>query len=312
MAVDSLTYENASGLAPTIEGLEFLWLELTQNCNLRCAHCYTNSSPECRHPRIDWQPLIDEAHVLGCHNVQFIGGEPMAHPRLQEYVRHARHVGYEFIEVYTNLTISKPRIIEVFAECGVNVATSFYSADRSEHERVTGVRGSFDRTVTGIRRVIEAGLPLRVGMVAENPEREEVRAAVDFLVKLGVAADVIRIDHVRPVGRGSDIAPFESLEETLCGHCWERRLAVSFDGSCYPCVFSRSVIVGNIGDQTLTQVVQSPTLRSFRKSMARGPSLQCTPDCNPAGPCNPNCTPKCAPPCDPNCNPKVGCPPYRN
>ena len=32
-------------LAPTKKLLDFLWLEVTSGCNLRCIHCYAGSSP---------------------------------------------------------------------------------------------------------------------------------------------------------------------------------------------------------------------------------------------------------------------------
>ena len=29
-----------------LRGLDFLWLEITPKCNLRCAHCYADSGPQ--------------------------------------------------------------------------------------------------------------------------------------------------------------------------------------------------------------------------------------------------------------------------
>ncbi|HJQ01103.1 MAG TPA: radical SAM/SPASM domain-containing protein [Jatrophihabitans sp.] len=296
-------------------GLEFLWLEITQQCNLHCFHCYTNSSPQWRHPDRDWRQTLDEAYALGCRNVQFIGGEPMAHPELPDYLAHAHRLGYEFIEVYSNLTMVKDSMLDALEHCQASIATSFYSADQGKHDEITGVRGSFVKTLNGIRAVVNRGLPIRVGMIAEDPDSAEVTAAVTLLGSLGVPPSQIRIDHVRPVGRGTDTTPFESLDETLCGHCWEGRLTVSFDGNCYPCVFARSVPVGNVDSQSIADIVGSPQLQGFREYSYAGysktPADQCTPQCNPAGPCDPNCTPKCSPPCGPRCNPWVGCVPNR-
>jgi uncharacterized radical SAM superfamily Fe-S cluster-containing enzyme len=67
--------------------IEFLWLELTNRCNLRCVHCYADSGPHGykldRLVADDYRRLIDEARELGCDQVQFIGGEPtLDKPRL--------------------------------------------------------------------------------------------------------------------------------------------------------------------------------------------------------------------------------------
>ena len=62
------------------EGLQFLWLELTNRCNLRCGHCYTDSHPGSGHrDRLtteDLESVLRQAYALGCRSVQFIGGEP--------------------------------------------------------------------------------------------------------------------------------------------------------------------------------------------------------------------------------------------
>jgi len=31
--------------APVMSGLSFLWLEITEKCNLACSHCYAESGP---------------------------------------------------------------------------------------------------------------------------------------------------------------------------------------------------------------------------------------------------------------------------
>ena len=239
----------------------------------------------------------------------------MAHPELAGYLDHAHGLGYEFIEVYSNLTMVKDPILDALERYQVSIATSFYSAEQGTHDEITGVRGSFVKTLNGIRAVVSRGLDIRIGMIAEDPDSAEVADAIALLGSLGVPADQIRIDHVRPVGRGTDTTPFESLAETLCGHCWEGRLTVSFDGNCYPCVFARSVPVGNVDTQSIAEIVGSPQLHDFREFSFAGyskvPIGQCTPQCNPAGPCDPNCTPKCSPPCGPRCNPWVGCVPNR-
>src|SRR6516165_7403770 len=88
--------------------LSFLWLEITAKCNLFCTHCYADSGPQGElygdMTYSDWTRVLNEAAELGCRSVQFIGGEPTMHPRLEDLVDQANHRGFEFIEVYTNVT----------------------------------------------------------------------------------------------------------------------------------------------------------------------------------------------------------------
>jgi MoaA/NifB/PqqE/SkfB family radical SAM enzyme len=251
---------------PSLAGLSFLWLEITPGCNLHCQHCYTESSPLLKDPKIvDWEKVLKDAYRIGCRQVQFIGGEPTYNTPLLQYISTARKLGYTFVEVYTNLTLISETLANQFRRYRVQLATSFYSSRKEVHEAVTGVEGSFDKTVGGIRCVLRKKIPLRVGVISMETSKNEVKDCVDFLVGMGVERDNIRIDHTRPVGRGENLVKLQSLEEKLCGHCWEGKLAVSWDGTCYPCVFSREVAVGKLNASNLDEVLRSERLEQFRR-----------------------------------------------
>ena len=55
----------------------FLWLELTNRCNLQCTHCYAESGPDADVSNQlsvgEYEHLLREAFELGCRKVQFIG-----------------------------------------------------------------------------------------------------------------------------------------------------------------------------------------------------------------------------------------------
>src|SRR5215470_4992195 len=138
----------ASALSPTLlkaplddhnMGLSFLWLEITQKCNLECIHCYADSSPHAplfgRMRKSDWISVIDDAASVGCRAIQFIGGEPTVHPDLNLFIFRARSRGVELIEVYTNATALTKERLNFFRENGVSVATSFYSCRGEVHEK---------------------------------------------------------------------------------------------------------------------------------------------------------------------------------
>jgi MoaA/NifB/PqqE/SkfB family radical SAM enzyme len=251
---------------PSFEGLSFLWLEITPGCNLHCQHCYTESSPLLKDPKIvDWEKVLKDAYRAGCRQVQFIGGEPTYNTPLLRYISTARKLGYTFIEVYTNLTLVSEGLADQFRRHRVQLATSFYSSRKEVHDAVTGVRGSFEKTVSGIRCVLRKKIPLRVGVISMEDRKNELKDTLDLLTRMGVARENIRIDHTRPVGRGENLVKLQSLEEKLCGHCWEGKLAVSWDGTCYPCVFSREVPVGTLGVSNLRDILCSDRLEQFRK-----------------------------------------------
>ena len=77
-----------------LDGLRFLWLELTNRCNLTCAHCYAESGPRPSRKdaltTADYKRLLEEAAALGCRAVQFLGGEPTLHCGLPELITRTR------------------------------------------------------------------------------------------------------------------------------------------------------------------------------------------------------------------------------
>jgi MoaA/NifB/PqqE/SkfB family radical SAM enzyme len=325
--------------ASALTDLRFLWLEITGKCNLFCAHCYAESGPQSElygdMAYGDWTRVIDEAAELGCRRVQFIGGEPTMHPRLEDLLDHTNQRGFAFIEVYTNATRLGKKLLGCFQRRGVHVATSFYSDDPVVHEQVTRGEGSWERTVHGIESVLAAGLPIRVGVIETEGTVGHGPRAVDFLRTLGVHN--VRVDRARGVGRGrleNPVAEGERYEE-LCGQCWKGKLCVTSSGEAFPCVFARATGLGDVRSG-LASILRTQKLTAFRlkvralndsSSMCHpsdhGPepaasglsgfvsssrsmySPECNPDhCNPTAPCNPDhCNPTV--PCNPqhDCNP---------
>jgi MoaA/NifB/PqqE/SkfB family radical SAM enzyme len=322
------------------QGLSFLWLEITGKCNLECVHCYADSGPRQdmfgQMRTEDWLRVLRDAADLGCRQVQFIGGEPTLHPDLARMISFASERGYTFIEVFTNATVLGESLLRTFVEHNVNVATSFYSDDPETHALITKHRGSFERTVEGIKRVVAAGLPIRVGIIETHENASHAERAKHFLEGLGVSE--IRIDTQRGVGRGvQDLHTLQPMAE-LCGECWKGKLCVTSIGRAYPCVFSRFADVGSAKSGIQTIVGDDPlmefraALRAYRRKkgldeISSSPE-ECAPDvhCEPTssrcapmvfGPCGPERVPPGCSPVDacspaqhpPSCVPVDACPP---
>ncbi len=281
--------------------LSFIWLEITEKCNLSCSHCYAESGPQGNlygsMSYVDWTRVIDEAAEFGCRQLQFIGGEPTLHPRLHDLVDHANHRGFELIEVFTNATRLGKDLIGCFQRNRVHVATSFYSDDATVHENITESKDSWRRTVRGIKTVLAAGLPIRVGVIETDKNSGHGQRAIEFVKALGV--ENVGIDRERGVGRGKLVQLQEEGEryDELCGQCWKGRLCVTSTGEVFPCVFSRATHLGD-ARSGLKSILASNKLTSFRAKV-RDMTLNtpCLPNNPNPSPCLPGSTPTnpCAP-----------------
>ena len=138
-------FAEAKNLKP-VSKPDFLWLELTSKCNLRCLHCYAKAGRGTKNDELstnDYKRIIREASDFGWKSIQFTGGEATLCPDLIELLAYAKACGYEFIELYTNAFNLQNRLLDFVLENGIKVATSFYSYKSKTHDRITQCSGSF-------------------------------------------------------------------------------------------------------------------------------------------------------------------------
>lgn len=238
--------------------------------------------------------------------VQFIGGEPTLHRSLSAFVDHALAGGLE-VEVFSNLVHVSPQLWNVFTQPGVRLATSYYSDNATEHETITKGRNSYARTKANIVEALCRSIPLRVGLINVQ-DGQRVEQAHAELEALGVTE--IGFDRLRQVGRGVRDQP-PSVDQ-LCGRCADGVLAISPDGSVWPCVFARWLPAGNVHESSLYEIVDGAIFTTTRRQLQhnfsksqRGhgkqkcaPESRCEPsqsDCKPHCPPGYHCGPKCTP-----------------
>jgi hypothetical protein len=294
-----------------------LWLEVTNFCNLQCTHCYNSSG---RHesltpsiPPERYEEILEEAKIMEFRSIQFIGGEPLFYPHLRRLIDHAIELAFSYIEIFSNLTTLPKWLLEAKYRC-VNLATSFYSYDPDVHDQICAMERSFERTTASIRRVIEAGMALRVGFIEMEPNKGQFDLTSAFLRGLGVKN--IGYDKVREFGRAEQSKKANIGE--LCGKCGDGNLSIDVWGNVSGCIMSKHWAFGNVHEKSLSAIFDSKERRRFVQQLEEAPKRieeilcnpserHCNPACSPCGPlCNPNCSPDCAPArggCEPNCNP---------
>ncbi len=270
---------------PSRKELDFLWLELTERCNLRCVHCYAGSGPDLEDGPMrtgEHLRILREAARAGCRKVQFTGGEALLDPDLPGLIDEARALGYRWIEVYSNATLLNESRVRFLRERAVHVAVSFYSHCEETHEAITQVPGSFRRTVEAIRSLITAGVGVRAGIIRMRMNQDDVEPAKDLLASLGVDRATIGVDEVRPTGRGcgDSLVPAggqarltsppsgESMQSGAngsmgCQTCWSGKIAVAPTGDVFPCIFSRELGVGNVLRRPLQEVLEAASLQDL-------------------------------------------------
>jgi len=263
--------------------LGMLFVELTDRCNERCVHCYAESSPDCsaRLSRKEISHVLEQARRLGRPTVQFTGGDPLLHPDLLFAVQTAHELDYQAVEIYTNGLALSESLLEKLSPFQPRFAFSVYAHDAAIHDRITQTPGSLQRTLRAIRRIQDAKLQLRVGIILMTENRELQDATADFLMQdMHLDAAQIGFDIVRSTGRGTfmqdfqldteshkrfihradtpaSVTPAQTNNRNPKQKKRRGKLCVSASGDVFPCIFSRRSRLGNIREQALTDIIQS-------------------------------------------------------
>ncbi len=155
-------------------------IEVTRRCPLTCLHCYNNlpmADGEARRRELDFGEhcrLLDELAEAGCLWLLYSGGEIFARRDFLDIYTYAKKKGF-IITLFTNGTLVTERIADYLAEWRpFAIEITLYGMTKQTYERLTGIPGSFEKCMRGIRLLRDRGLPLALKTVAVSTNRHEI------------------------------------------------------------------------------------------------------------------------------------------
>ena len=186
---------------------------LTQRCNLECAHCYMSAfagadtrgeltTAECRR-------VIDEIATVN-PNVFLIltGGEPFLRRDLFEIAAYAAEKRFTTV-LGTNGVLLREREAALMRQHGVlGASISLDSTDRAKHDAFRHLPGAWDGAVRATRVLADAGLDFSLHMSVTDWNVGEVPAMIDLARKLG--AKVLNFFFLVRTGRGRELTDIDA------------------------------------------------------------------------------------------------------
>lgn len=161
-------------------------IEVTRRCPLECLHCYNNlpmSDQQARSRELskeEHHKLLDEIAEMGCVWLLFTGGEIFARKDFLEIYTHAKRKGF-LITLFTNGTVITEKIADYLREWPpFAIEITLYGRTRATYEKLTGIPGSYERCLRGIRVLRDRGLPLKLKTVATTVNKHEVLGMKQF------------------------------------------------------------------------------------------------------------------------------------
>src|SRR6266851_5472269 len=147
-------------------------IEVTRRCPLTCLHCYNNlptTDGEAVRRELDYEEhcrLLDQLADAGCLWLLYTGGEILARRDFLNIYTYAKKKGF-LITLFTNGTMITERIADYLEEWPpFAIEITLYGRTKETYEALTGIPGSFDRCMRGIRILLDRRLPLALKTVA--------------------------------------------------------------------------------------------------------------------------------------------------
>ncbi len=142
--------------------------EVTYRCNERCVHCYNPGAAHNPHEKPERETdelspaealtLLDDLRYAGVFRLTLSGGEVMLRRDFWELVAAARAQGFS-VNIYTNgLKLDEEACRKLAALWPTSVSISVYSAEADAHDAITGVPGSFRRSVQALEGLQALGV----------------------------------------------------------------------------------------------------------------------------------------------------------
>lgn len=266
-----------------------LHLDLTNACTERCVHCYVPKGQCDFLPFELVEKVLIEFRGMNGLTVHLTGGESMLHPDFERICRKCAELNLNII-ILSNLTLCDDDRIAFINEVGPQfINVSLYSMTANEHDAITQMPGSWQKTMSAIRKCRASGICCRIATPILKMNADAIPALNEFADKnqmllvpeYGIVAQADHccenLDHscsaeeLRQMlardhayfRRGFDGA-MPSCDEKVCD-IGESRIFVSAKGNYYACDMMHDYVIGKVEKDNLREVWYGEKLAYLRK-----------------------------------------------
>jgi radical SAM protein with 4Fe4S-binding SPASM domain len=194
---------------------------ITTKCNLKCKHCYSESTDQAAPDELSTEEafrLMDDLSGWGIGLLIIDGGEPLCRDDLLDIVKYASSKGIRTTVGSNGTLIDKTMATSMLEARVMAVAISVDGADAQTHDYFRGIAGAFDQTMRGIEACRDTGLPFQLNMVIRKDTLSQLEDMLHLAIDLG--ANAAELFDLVAAGRAKE----ECKEQTLSSD--ERRQAM--------------------------------------------------------------------------------------
>lgn len=268
----------------------FAMLELTYACNLNCVHCYI---PDKSHNNdlttYEIKNIIDDLTDAGCIFLTLTGGEVFKRDDIWEILEYVYFKKFAY-QIFTNGTFITNEVVEKLKNIHPwEIGISLYSMNEDIHNKITGVSGSFKKTVQSILNLRENNIPVRIKTVLMEQNFDGYEEILKFADKFGIK---VHFDFIISPKNDGDKSPLKyrlseekykilicdtrifpaeneakesSKKDNILCHAGKNSCSISPSGDVYSCI-QIPVKAGNIRESSFVDIWKNgKVLNKIRK-----------------------------------------------
>lgn len=169
--------------------------ELTYNCSEKCIHCYnpgaTRNDDEISHRADrselqldDYMRIIDDLDKIGLVKVCLSGGDPFSKPIVWDLIEclYQKEIAFDIFTNGQRMVDDVERLADYYPRL---VGISIYSGVAADHDAITRVLGSWERSMNVAKRLSELAVPMNIKCCVMQPNLHTYYMVADIAHSLG-------------------------------------------------------------------------------------------------------------------------------
>ena len=137
-------------------------VELTQNCNFRCPHCFIQGIGFKSLPYEKFVKFIDQFQLRGGLFISLTGGEVLTHPEFIEIYSYAHKKGLS-VTVFSNGYLINDKVLDTFVKLPPRkIEISIYGANAETYEKVSLKTDAYFKVMKNIELLIKNGFNIHL------------------------------------------------------------------------------------------------------------------------------------------------------
>ncbi len=196
-----------------MSGFRVIHLHPTLRCNLKCKHCYSNSSSEIKTGlnAKDIINFLEYAYEYNFNALSISGGEPFLYKGLHEILEKSKELGFKNSVASNGMLLKSERVKRTLKK--IDLMAISIDGDKALHNEIRSFNKAYEKMIEGVNIIKEQGIDFGFIHTVTPRSWEKLIELSDLAFKKG--AKLIQFHPLELYGRAIEEMPNEQMGQDL-------------------------------------------------------------------------------------------------